>query len=386
MKVLLVLILTYLYTASAFLRSLSSFQKCSKGYIGKKALHVATEDIHSSMETYERDYAEPELSSSTKQFDWNKQWYPLAVDGLTDRSKAHALMFLGNNVVLWHDKEKWNVFEDACPHRGVPLSEGRVESNGELLCSYHAWTFNGVGECTSIPQTLNKEKEASLLPKACAQVYPVQERQGLIWVWGSKGAPGSDEAIEAALKTPHVIDERENPLLKDRLVPAPWNFRNLPHGWDFLMENGFDPAHVPVSHHKLQGNRYKDVRPIVMKRIESLTEIPTHLGGKMIPGFEEDAGFKYLINFLRNGKVDEEMTIELRPPSFLEVHFKGRNTKLILYATPTKPGFCRLFLTNVFLKDEVTKKNPKGTWLFTSLPTWMRHMFTAKFLVLYRYF
>ena len=137
---------------------------------------------------------------SSKQFDWEKQWYPLAVEEFTDKKKSHAMMFLGNNVVLWHNGEKWSVFEDACPHRGVPLSEGRVESNGELLCSYHAWTFNAEGECTSIPQTLTKEKEKTLLSKACVKSYPVQVRQGLVWVWGSKGAPGSDVAIEASLK------------------------------------------------------------------------------------------------------------------------------------------------------------------------------------------
>ena len=124
--------------------------------------------------------------SSGKQFDWEKQWYPLAVEEFTDKKKSHAMMFLGNNVILWHNGEKWSVFEDACPHRGVPLTEGRVEGNGELLCSYHAWTFNGEGECTSIPQTLTKEKEKTLLSKACVKSYPVQVRQGLVWVCGHR--------------------------------------------------------------------------------------------------------------------------------------------------------------------------------------------------------
>lgn len=32
----------------------------------------------------------------------------------------------------------WVVFEDRCPHRLAPLSEGRLEpSTGQLMCSYH---------------------------------------------------------------------------------------------------------------------------------------------------------------------------------------------------------------------------------------------------------
>ena len=104
---------------------------------------------------------------------------------------------------MWLDvtTNKWNVFEDACPHRLAPLSEGRIEPDGTLLCTYHAWRFNAKGECTSIPHA-KKETEARLkaIPKACAIQHPVQEAQGLLWVWGEAGAPGSDAAIEAALK------------------------------------------------------------------------------------------------------------------------------------------------------------------------------------------
>lgn len=44
----------------------------------------------------------------------------------------------------------------AClPHRTcrlAPLSEGRIEADGTLMCSYHGWQFNGQGGCTRIPQ------------------------------------------------------------------------------------------------------------------------------------------------------------------------------------------------------------------------------------------
>lgn len=38
--------------------------------------------------------------NSTKSFDWNKQWYPIAVVELTDTSRPHHMVLLGNDIVL----------------------------------------------------------------------------------------------------------------------------------------------------------------------------------------------------------------------------------------------------------------------------------------------
>jgi phenylpropionate dioxygenase-like ring-hydroxylating dioxygenase large terminal subunit len=42
--------------------------------------------------------------------------------------------------VLWRDAAAaWRCFEDRCPHRAAPLSQGRLE-RGALQCNYHgAW-------------------------------------------------------------------------------------------------------------------------------------------------------------------------------------------------------------------------------------------------------
>ena len=37
------------------------------------------------------------------------------------------------------------------PYRRVPLSEGRIESDGTLMCCYHGWRFNGEGQAVAIP-------------------------------------------------------------------------------------------------------------------------------------------------------------------------------------------------------------------------------------------
>jgi phenylpropionate dioxygenase-like ring-hydroxylating dioxygenase large terminal subunit len=143
-------------------------------------------------------------------FQWTKQWYPVAVVEFTDPSRPHAMQLLGKDMVLWRDGSgKWRCFEDVCPHRLVPLSEGRVESDGTLLCAYHAWRFDSDGNCVSIPQSKDKQTEAKHCsnPKSCAVAYPTQERQGLLWVWPEAG---SQAQIESRLRTPRIIPELED--------------------------------------------------------------------------------------------------------------------------------------------------------------------------------
>ena len=101
------------------------------------------------------------LQEAESTFQWTKQWYPVAVADFLDRSRPHAIQLLGKDLVLWQDNaDRWHCFEDFCPHRLAPLSEGRIESDGTLLCAYHAWRFDNKGNCVSIPQSPDKETEA----------------------------------------------------------------------------------------------------------------------------------------------------------------------------------------------------------------------------------
>ena len=82
-------------------------------------------------------------------------------------------------IVLFRDGEgKANALVDRCPHRNVPLSEGRCV-DGALQCAYHGWQFEGDGRCRSIPALCapidGNAKRAT--------PFPVREQQGYIWVF-----------------------------------------------------------------------------------------------------------------------------------------------------------------------------------------------------------
>ncbi len=61
-------------------------------------------------------------------------------------------MLLGEPVLLGRN-HAGEVFalRDICPHRGVPLSAGRIKPDNSVECPYHGWRFRKDGVCSAIP-------------------------------------------------------------------------------------------------------------------------------------------------------------------------------------------------------------------------------------------
>lgn len=266
-------------------------------------------------------------------------------------------------MVLWRDSSKsWRCFEDVCPHRLAPLSEGRVEADGTILCAYHAWRFNGAGDCVRIPQC-NPETEADRCsnPKARAIAYPTQEQQGLVWVWPESGA---EAELESQQRSPRLAPELNDP--SERVVKLFWNIRDLPYGWDFFMENVADPAHVPVSHHGLMGSRYKDAKYYDMPEVRSIST---------------QEGFAFAIEPTLS--TVERAIHDFQPPCLMRIEstfVDGGSLILVLYATPTRPGWCRHIGCQILIKNEAGKTPPGLAFFALPMPTWLGHILASLFL------
>ncbi len=89
-------------------------------------------------------------------FDCKEAWYPVHYLQDLDKSKPTPFTLLGRDIVIWWDRQvkSWKIFEDQCPHRLAPLSEGRITDEGLLECPYHSWAFSGDGSCQRIPQQI----------------------------------------------------------------------------------------------------------------------------------------------------------------------------------------------------------------------------------------
>jgi phenylpropionate dioxygenase-like ring-hydroxylating dioxygenase large terminal subunit len=103
------------------------------------------------------------------------QWYVAAWDKEVGR-KPLARTVCGQPVVVYRKLDGGAVvLEDACPHRLLPLSMGKVEGDG-IRCGYHGLLVDDCGRAADMPG-----QEAP--PKLKARTYPVLERFRFVWVW-----------------------------------------------------------------------------------------------------------------------------------------------------------------------------------------------------------
>ena len=86
--------------------------------------------------------------------------------------------------------------EDFCPHRGAPLSLGRV-CEGKLVCGYHGLEMGCDGKTIAMPGQRVRGFPA-------IRAYPVVERHGFIWVWPGDAAKADPARI-------HPLHWAENP-------------------------------------------------------------------------------------------------------------------------------------------------------------------------------
>jgi phenylpropionate dioxygenase-like ring-hydroxylating dioxygenase large terminal subunit len=156
-------------------------------------------------------------------FSWAHHWFPVVYARDVGPKDLYPFTLLEEAIVVWRDTTgAARAFADRCPHRLVPLSEGRIAASGEIECPYHGWQFSGDGACTLIPQGGETSN-----PRACATAYQCEERQGLIWVrLQPAGAPATADDIP----TLPELDSDE----WFELAPM---WRDLPMDYSTLIEN-----------------------------------------------------------------------------------------------------------------------------------------------------
>ena len=113
-------------------------------------------------------------------------WYVAAWSEEIGREPLQRWL-LNEPVVMWRRGDGTPcALADRCPHRGAPLSNGRVVGD-DIVCGYHGLGFCGDGRCTQVPGV------ETLPPGLSTRAYPVAERWGWIFLW--MGDPAlADEA------------------------------------------------------------------------------------------------------------------------------------------------------------------------------------------------
>ncbi|MGQ9367871.1 aromatic ring-hydroxylating dioxygenase subunit alpha [Azospirillum sp. ST 5-10] len=157
-------------------------------------------------------------------------WYPAAWGHEVARSLT-ARTICERDIVLYRRTDGGvAALEDACWHRLLPLSMGRLEGD-QVVCGYHGLVFDAGGRCTHMPaqETIN--------PSACVRAYPAVEKHRLVWVW-----PG-DPALADPAKVPdfHWNDG-------DDWVGEGGTFYSLKCDYRLVVDNLMDLTHETYVH------------------------------------------------------------------------------------------------------------------------------------------
>ncbi len=117
-------------------------------------------------------------------------WYIVARERDVRRKPRSIRLFNQHYVVFQAQNGEFAALQDRCPHRNVPLSEGKV-CDGEIQCPYHGWRFNSKGELSHIPSLPTQTPPNIIVPSVhcCAQ-------DGYIWL--CVGEPESPKPLPFA--------------------------------------------------------------------------------------------------------------------------------------------------------------------------------------------
>lgn len=162
-------------------------------------------------------------------------WYMAALARDIKPGGMKKMLLLDEPVLLGRTNEgDAFALRDICPHRGIPLSYGKIKSDDTVECAYHGWRFKKDGVCSLIPSTVNGQDNIDP-SKIRVRSYPVREQDGLLWIYFAQ-------------------NDREPPKNEPPRVPVPnakprWvESQHFPCNIDHAVIGLMDPAHAPYVH------------------------------------------------------------------------------------------------------------------------------------------
>lgn len=254
------------------------------------------------------------------------QWTPVLI-ARDLKKKPVKVRVGGTDVALFRSEGRAAALVDACPHRGVALSLGKVQ-DGCLVCPFHGWEFKADGACAHVPfnPDLNLERVRAIAP-------PVRELGGLIWLFTGRSTDTE----------PYVPEALTTPGLAIFMHAEDWACH-----WTRAMENMLDMPHVPFVHRWTIGNF---IRPYMTRSTRALlttttTETGYHLNQQI--GERKTAGLAWS---RPNG-----MILNTIPPE------TGKIQRMHIWCVPQDDGHTRMILVAARNFMRYTPLNPLMDW------------------------
>ncbi|MCV2894283.1 aromatic ring-hydroxylating dioxygenase subunit alpha [Lentibacter sp. XHP0401] len=217
-------------------------------------------------------------------------WYVAAWDHEVTQDLTQIIV-LGEKICIFRNESGEVIaLEDACPHRKLPLSQGRRKGD-TVECGYHGLTFDCAGKCVWAPGTGRIPSNANV------HAYPVHEKYGLVWIWMGN----------AAIADPTEIFEIENYDSPD------WGINRgaameLQCNYLLMCDNLLDPTHVAWVHQSSFATDATKDTPLRVKKTED--GVIVH---RWMMDHEPAPFYKKVVEF--EGNCDRLQHYEVRYPS-----------------------------------------------------------------------
>ena len=217
-------------------------------------------------------------------------WYVAAWSSEITRELKQIIVMDEKICIFRAESGEVVALEDACPHRKLPLSKGRIKGD-TVECGYHGLTFDCGGQCVWAPGGGRIPSAAKVRP------YPVHEKYGLVWIWMGN----------AAMADPHDIfdipnfDNPEWGINKGAAMELQCNYL-------LMTDNLLDPTHVAWVH---QSSFAQDATKDAPLRVTKTNEgVIVH---RWIMDVEPAPFYKKVVEF--EGNCDRLQHYEVRYPS-----------------------------------------------------------------------
>ncbi len=183
-------------------------------------------------------------------------WYVGALSREVVGEELFHRKLLNQSVLFLRTKEdgKIKAMRNRCPHRFAPLHMGK-RNGDEVSCIYHGLSFDCSGKCTKNPHGNNK------IPAAMkVKTYPVEERDGFIWIWMGENEPNYD------------LLHNYFPLSTGHPNGVGHTYMKMPVHYELIIDNVMDLSHIDYLHGEIITTRgqLSPVTPKIQQNNQSI--------------------------------------------------------------------------------------------------------------------
>jgi phenylpropionate dioxygenase-like ring-hydroxylating dioxygenase large terminal subunit len=187
---------------------------------------------------------------------YNSYLQPAILSKCLLKNKPMRVWYDNKPVVLIRTDNLVTAFEDFCPHRGSPLSEGLIINN-QIQCKYHGWRFDCVNGLNSLLPVKNTAIDCSL------KSFIVLEKYDIVWL----GLSANDKPPELQSYKPEIM---KSGIIKAKLINT--------------LENFLEGSHTHFVHNWLIRSHKKERQQIEAKLVPNEIGFRVHYAAEKAKG------------------------------------------------------------------------------------------------------